>query len=401
MIWPVNESGTGAPAVVNATEAWWIGPNVATRGVTVSVYGRNLVHDSTTANASHVYIQRPAALGVWATVTAANPYKVDFTVPAGLGDGTYQVWIHNGRGGHYGWSGPLALTINDGMPWSSHVYNVKSYGAKGDGVTDDQAAINNALTAAGNDPWSTIYLPAGTYMVSLGFAPPSQVRWMGDGAARTIIRANANFVQPAQYNGRAYCLLFSPSGSSNVDVENLTLDANGNMNGYLAMPVYMRFDTDLRFVGVTINAKDYQIADFHGSTRLAFQGCNFIGTGGRGLFRLGDAGRGERGAMSTARTTRTRCWPTGAETASATRTRRGRITTTRRRRAGRRGGSFTARTPGQQPEHLYRQLLDEGDGGAAGVLEPEHGRAVALGKLDAVLGHAAERDGGDGDVSGG
>jgi polygalacturonase len=275
LIWPNNEAGTGAPAVVNATETWWIGPNVATRGDTVSVYGRNLVHDTTT-KASYVYIQKAGASGIWATVSAANPYKVDFTVPAGLSDGAYEVWVHNGRGGHYGWSGPLTLTINDGMQWTSHVYNVKSYGARGDGVTDDQAAINAAMTAAGNDPWSTVYLPTGTYMVSKGFNPPSQVRWLGDGATKTIIRANANFTKAN--NPRNYCLMFTPWGNqSNMTWENLTLDCNGTMNGALNSAVYLRTDSDLRFIGVTIAAKGYGIADFHDSTRLLFQGCNFIG----------------------------------------------------------------------------------------------------------------------------
>jgi hypothetical protein len=282
MIWPVNAAGTGSPAVINATEAWWIGPNAATRGDTVSVYGRNLAHES--AQVSHIYIQQAGAVGVWAEVTAANPYKVDFTVPRDLADGDYQVWVHNGRGGHYGWSGPLTLTINDGMPWTSHVYNVKAYGAKGDGVTDDEAAIESAVEAAGNDPWSTIYLPTGTYMVSRGFAPPSRVRWLGDGATKTFIKANAGFVAPATgWDGRAYCLLFTNSGYNNIAVEDLTLDANGNLNGYLAEPIYLRFDTDIRFSNVTINAKGYSTADFHGSTRLSFQNCDIIG-GGNGIF---------------------------------------------------------------------------------------------------------------------
>jgi len=283
LIWPVNATGTGAPAVINATDAWWLGPNAATRGDTVSVYGRNLTQNAS-ARASHVYLQREGAAGVWATVTAANPYKVDFTVPTGLADGTYQVWIHNGHGGHYGWSGPLSLTINGGMPWSAHVYNVKSYGAKGDGVTDDQAAIESAVEAAARDPWSTIYLPTGTYMVSRGFTPPSQVRWLGDGATHTFIKANAGFVQPTTgWDGRVYGLLFTGGVASNIAVENLTLDTNGNLNGYLPEPVYLRFDSDIRFIGVTIAAKGYAIADFHGSTRLLFQNCNFIG-GGSGIF---------------------------------------------------------------------------------------------------------------------
>jgi polygalacturonase len=278
MLWPMNAAGTGAPAVINATDAWWIGPDAATRGDTVSVYGRNLTQNAS-ARASHIYIQKDGQRGVWATVTAANPYKVDFTVPAGLANGDYEVWVHNGHGGSYGWSGPLDLAINDGMTWSSHVYNVKTYGAKGDGVTDDQAAIENAVEAAAKDPWSTVYLPAGTYMTSLGFVPPSQVRWMGDGATKTFIKANANFVKPAHWTSRAYCLLFNQCGYHDIEIENLTLDANGSMNGYMGTMVYMRSDSDVRFSEVTLMAKGYQVGDFHGSTRLLLSGCNLVGEG--------------------------------------------------------------------------------------------------------------------------
>jgi hypothetical protein len=47
-------------------------------------------------------------------------------------------------------------------------YNVKTYGAKGDGVTDDTASINNAL-ATGNP----IYFPKGVYLCS------GQLNWSG------------------------------------------------------------------------------------------------------------------------------------------------------------------------------------------------------------------------------
>jgi hypothetical protein len=276
LIWPINSAGAGTPVAVNATNAWWVGPNAVTRGDTVSVFGRNLTHD-TASSSSYVYLQKSGAAGVWATVTAANPYKVDFTVPAGLTDGDYQVWTHNGRGGHYGWSGPMTLTVNDGMPWTAQQFNVKKYGAKGDGVTDDQAAINAAMLAAAQVPWSSVYLPAGTYMVSSGFNPPSRVRWMGDGATKTLLKANAGFIKPAQDDPRRYCLFFSNTVANNITFQDMTIDANGNMNGVLAQPIYMRFDSDLRFINVTVNAKGYLIADFHGSTRVSFENCDLIG----------------------------------------------------------------------------------------------------------------------------
>ena len=43
-------------------------------------------------------------------------------------------------------------------------YNIRDYGAKGDGVTIDSPAINAAIEAASQNGGGTIYMPAGTYM---------------------------------------------------------------------------------------------------------------------------------------------------------------------------------------------------------------------------------------------
>lgn len=48
-------------------------------------------------------------------------------------------------------------------PRGATVLNVKTYGAKGDGETDDTGAIQDALDASGVG--KTVYVPAGTYMV--------------------------------------------------------------------------------------------------------------------------------------------------------------------------------------------------------------------------------------------
>ena len=47
--------------------------------------------------------------------------------------------------------------------------NVKDFGAVGDGITDDTAAIQaalNALKDTTNNPWSVLYFPAGTYRIT-------------------------------------------------------------------------------------------------------------------------------------------------------------------------------------------------------------------------------------------
>ena len=42
LTWAENANGPGYPVRVNGTDAWWIGPNHAVAGSSVSVYGRNL-----------------------------------------------------------------------------------------------------------------------------------------------------------------------------------------------------------------------------------------------------------------------------------------------------------------------------------------------------------------------
>lgn len=70
--------------------------------------------------------------------------------------------------------------------------NVRDYGAKGDGVTDDTAAIQAALSAAGN---AMVYLPGGTYLLSSGLVFTSDYQCLrGDGWS-TVLKpvSNASF----------------------------------------------------------------------------------------------------------------------------------------------------------------------------------------------------------------
>ncbi len=76
-----------------------------------------------------------------------------------------------GGGGAGGAGGaPSSPGPADYVPQVAGVVNVKNFGAKGDGVTDDTAAINNAIRQSlgpGTLPnYQTLYFPNGTYLVS-------------------------------------------------------------------------------------------------------------------------------------------------------------------------------------------------------------------------------------------
>ena len=103
-------------------------------------------------------------------------------------------------------------------------FNVKDFGAKGDGVTVDsgsiQAAVNAALAASGG----TVYLPAGTYICS-GVYLGSNIRFVGAGMGATVLK-----MDPAAVPGTNAWVLRVANGStiaaSYVSVSDLTIDGN-------------------------------------------------------------------------------------------------------------------------------------------------------------------------------
>ncbi len=97
-------------------------------------------------------------------------------------------------------SGTGASVVTNLADKGGQVFNVKAYGAKGDGTTDDTAAIQAAIDAAGA-AHGIVYLPPGTYDVSSTLEWPSSgadpVVLMGSGPSagasntQTVIKATA------------------------------------------------------------------------------------------------------------------------------------------------------------------------------------------------------------------
>ncbi len=75
------------------------------------------------------------------------------------------------------------------------IYNVKDFGAIGDGLTDDTAAIQAAIDAAAAAGGGEVYIPTGTFIVSGGEEPSdgclmikSNVHITGDGMGETVVK---------------------------------------------------------------------------------------------------------------------------------------------------------------------------------------------------------------------
>lgn len=91
--------------------------------------------------------------------------------------------------------------------------NVKAYGAKGDGLVNDSAAIQAAITAAAG---ATVYIPKGTYLLTTGLTIGSSTHLVGEQGA--TLKANTN----------SMTVLSTTAGfKTGIKLTDLSIDGNG------------------------------------------------------------------------------------------------------------------------------------------------------------------------------
>ncbi|NSX07228.1 right-handed parallel beta-helix repeat-containing protein [Pseudomonas lini] len=142
------------------------------------------------------------------------------------------------------------------------IFNVQNFGAKGDGITDDTAAIQSAIDAAAAAGGGQVYMPTGTYIVSGGEEPSdgclmlkSNVYLYGDGMGATTVKVADG--SDTKITG----VIRSAYGEETHDfgVSNLTIDGNrdsttgkidGWFNGYI--PGEAGYDSNVTLDSVEI-----------------------------------------------------------------------------------------------------------------------------------------------------
>ena len=129
------------------------------------------------------------------------------------------------------------------------IFNAKDsrFGAKGDGATDDSAAIQaaiNALPASGG----IVYLPAGDYVLTSGLTLPTNSTLRGDGWNSTALKPSSDFT------------VLTIAGSSTsvrtkyVTVKELRIDGSSRGGSYLVNPaVKVKWSSEIRFQRVFFN----------------------------------------------------------------------------------------------------------------------------------------------------
>jgi len=173
-----------------------------------------------------------------------------------------------------------------------HVFNVQRYGAVGDGVTDDSAAIQAAEDAA-SVAGTTVRFPAGVYLCSSVVYRRGNTDWVGEGIYQTIIKHSGGTAThhlihtedaDIEYSNIGfYNMAFdgNRSGSTDPNVDRLVVFLDRNSSGGTEAP-----SSDVRFVGCRLFNFSYGNMGLHikGYTGVTVKSSFFTDGGGQILY---------------------------------------------------------------------------------------------------------------------
>ncbi len=170
------------------------------------------------------------------------------------------------------------------------IFNVKDYGAVGDGVTDDTAAIQAAVDAAAAAGGGQVYVPSGTYIVSGGeeasdgcIMLKSNVYMYGDGMGETTLKlADGSNQEITGIVRSAYGEETHDFGLSNLTIDgnrdNTTGKVDGWFNGYI--PGAEGQDSNVTLDGVEIlNCSGYGFDPHEQTVNMVIENCVSHGNG--------------------------------------------------------------------------------------------------------------------------
>ncbi|TGD76508.1 hypothetical protein EU557_25335, partial [Hymenobacter wooponensis] len=272
-----------------------------TPGGRLRLFGRNLRLAGATPSVRFVPAGSGSGSGgLAATVdlSQSDAYSLRLSAPAGLLPGTrYDVLVSNGLGASASAGETLAeqavLAIAAGpdyfhldVPWAAkfdftaNLYNVKSdprlrLKAVGDGVANDQPALQAAINQAAAAGGGIVYLPAGTYKLVYssvsGLELPARVVVQGAGPSLTQLRYGYGAA-----NGFGYAVGFA-SNAQRVGLADLALE-NVNEQGrwehnLCSYPGTLR-DAFLSNVHVRFSGEALSL--LHPSERVLVQNCRLI-----------------------------------------------------------------------------------------------------------------------------
>lgn len=210
-------------------------------------------------------------------------WEARFNIPGDLKSGEYDLYFHNGTGDSSAWVAAGLLKIKVAAKWPGKVFNVRDFGAVGDGVVNDTNSVLTAIKAAESNRGGVVYFPRGRYLLQQALLVPQYVVLRGE--RRDLV----NIVWD-EMKSPPPCLI---QGSGYFAIEDLTVYASNHFHviGLDERAMAAGQGEDVRIQRVTVRAAMYRghltpeevDQRLRNSQRFSQEGIDTIRLGGKNI----------------------------------------------------------------------------------------------------------------------
>ena len=166
---------------VNRPTVYWtqgnLGDGVAPGGW-VQIFGRNIARRAD--HARLMLIADGTGTMVPASLSEGGVWRARFRIPDQAPPGVYRLRLFNGDGDDRGWVDAGHIEIRSRQEVSSRSFDVRAFGAIGDGRKDSTAAFRKAIEVANSEGGGTVYVPRGRYLITEGLIVPPGITLRGE-----------------------------------------------------------------------------------------------------------------------------------------------------------------------------------------------------------------------------
>ena len=191
-VWVGDGTNWSEPFLVNRPQAQWLFPQTQAPGEPVRVFGRTFAWDNHLPSPMAIVRKKGTQQAIPLRLASqhhedghAERWSLSLWLPAELAPGDYDLFVHGRHGGPQGWSDPLPLTVAPKPSAARRIVNLRDCGAKGDGLTDDTAALEAGLKQAAGG--GTLLLPGGTYAIGHTVEIPEDIVIQGVSMHQSVI----------------------------------------------------------------------------------------------------------------------------------------------------------------------------------------------------------------------